>query len=137
MHGPTFMGNPLACAAACASLDELVASPWQERVRHIEAALKSGLAPCRKAEGVSDVRVLGAIGVVEMKRGVNVEAWQDYFVSRGVWIRPFGRTVYVMPPFVISEEELFQLTSAVCAAVESAALHGGTPAGENDRREFC
>lgn len=137
MHGPTFMGNPLACAAACASLDELVASPWQERVRHIEAALKSGLAPCRNAEGVSDVRVLGAIGVVEMKKGVNVEAWQDYFVSRGVWIRPFGRTVYVMPPFVISEEELFQLTSAVCAAVESAALHGGTPAGENDRREFC
>ena len=137
MHGPTFMGNPLACAAACASLDELVSSPWRERVQHIEETLKCGLAPCRGMSGVSDVRVLGAIGVVEMERSVDVQAWQDYFVARGAWIRPFGRTVYVMPPFVISDEELAVLTGAVCAAAASAARHGGNPAEEERERNRC
>ena len=127
MHGPTFMGNPLACAVACASLDELCASPWQEKVENIRQKLEAGLAPCRAVPGVTDVRVLGAIGVVEMEKGVDVEAWQDFFVSRGVWIRPFGRTVYVMPPFVVSDEELETLSQAMLAAVRSAAKHGGTP----------
>ena len=127
MHGPTFMANPLACAAACASLDALCASPWQERVRHIQDELEKGLAPCRSVPGVSDVRVLGAIGVVETEKPVNVEAWQDYFVSKGAWIRPFGRTVYVMPPFIISDDELRTLVVAVRGAVLSAAAHGGTP----------
>ena len=137
MHGPTFMGNPLACAVACASLDELCSSPWRERVRHIEETLKRDLAPCRGVLGVSDVRVLGAVGVVEMERSVDVEAWQDFFAARGAWIRPFGRTVYLMPPFIIADEELAVLTKAVCAAVVSAALHGGTPSEDNDRRELC
>ena len=127
MHGPTFMANPLACAAACASLDALCASPWQERVLHIQDELEKGLAPCRSVPGVSDVRVLGAIGVVETEKPVNVEAWQDYFVSKGAWIRPFGRTVYVMPPFIISDDELRTLVVAVRGAVLSAAAHGGTP----------
>ena len=127
MHGPTFMGNPLACAVACASLDELCASPWQEKVEHIRQKLEAGLASCRAVPGVTDVRVLGAIGVVEMDKGVDVEAWQDFFVYRGVWIRPFGRTVYVMPPFVVSDEELETLSQAMLAAVRSAAKHGGTP----------
>ena len=136
MHGPTFMGNPLACAAACASLDELCASPWRERVLHIQQVLEQGFAPCRNAPGVCDVRVLGAIGVVEMEQAVDVEAWQKYFVSRGVWIRPFGRTVYVMPPFVVSDEELHLLSGAVCDAVLSAASHGGSPALENNGRPY-
>ena len=127
MHGPTFMGNPLACAVACASLDELCASPWQEKVENIRQKLEAGLAPCRAVPGVTDVRVLGAIGVVEMDKGVDVEAWQDFFVYRGVWIRPFGRTVYVMPPFVVSDEELETLSQAMLAAVRSAAKPGGTP----------
>ncbi len=127
MHGPTFMGNPLACAVACASLDELCASPWQEKVEHIRQKLEAGLAPCRAVPGVADVRVLGAIGVVEMEKGVDVEAWQDFFVACGVWIRPFGRTVYVMPPFIVSDEELETLSQAMLAAVRSAAKHGGTP----------
>lgn len=136
MQGPTFMGNPLACAAACVSLDELCASPWRERVLHIQQTLEQGLAPCRNAPGVCDVRVLGAIGVVEMEQAVDVEAWQKYFVSRGVWIRPFGRTVYVMPPFVVSDEELHLLAGAVCDAVLSAASHGGSPALENNGRPY-
>ena len=127
MHGPTFMGNPLACAVACASLDELCVFPWREKVEHIRRKLEAGLAPCRGVPGVADVRVLGAIGVVEMEKGVDVEAWQDFFVSRGVWIRPFGATVYVMPPFVVSDEELDTLSGAMVAAVRSAAKHGGTP----------
>ena len=131
MHGPTFMGNPLACAVACASLDMLCASPWQEKVEHIRQKLEEGLAPCRAVTGVADVRVLGAIGVVEMEKSVDVERWQDFFVSRGVWIRPFGRTVYVMPPFVVSDNELETLSSAMREAVRSAAEHGGTPQRED------
>lgn len=136
MHGPTFMANPLACAAACSSLDELLASPWQACVEHIQEKLKAGLAPSRNVPGVADVRVLGAIGVVETKEPVNVEAWQDFFVSRGVWIRPFGRAVYVMPPFVASDGELDALTRAVCEAVLSASRNGGTPVVEQ-RRDSC
>ncbi|WP_418766006.1 adenosylmethionine--8-amino-7-oxononanoate transaminase [Mailhella sp.] len=135
MHGPTFMGNPLACAVACASLDELCASPWRDRVRHIQETLERELTPCRAFSGLTDVRVLGAIGVVEMASPVDVEAWQDFFVSRGAWIRPFGRTVYVMPPFVISDEELRMLTEAVRGAVASAASHGGTPVSDGREGE--
>ena len=128
MHGPTFMGNPLACAAACASLDALVESPWKERVKHIEELLKEGLAPCRGMPGVRDVRVLGAIGVMETEKPVVVEAWQAFFIRQGVWIRPFGTSVYVMPPFVASDGEVRRLASAMCAAAASAAENGGTPA---------
>ena len=85
---------------------------------------------------MADVRVLGAIGVVETKEPVNVEVWQDFFVSRGVWIRPFGRAVYVMPPFVASDGELDALTRAVCEAVLSASRNGGTPVVEKGR-ESC
>lgn len=127
MHGPTFMGNPLACAAACASLDELCASPWQDRVQALEKRLAHGLEPCRSLPGVADVRVLGAIGVMEREEPVDVAAWQDFFTARGVWIRPFGYTVYVMPPFIASEEEVDTLTRAMVEAAASAAAHGGTP----------
>lgn len=133
MHGPTFMGNPLACAAACASLDKLCSSPWQERVRNLETWLKEGLEPCRAVPGVADVRVLGAIGVVEMEKPVNVEAWQAFFLECGVWIRPFARTVYVMPPFISRRGDIEKLCSAIRRAVRSAAAHRGEP----NRQDAC
>ncbi|CCO23875.1 adenosylmethionine--8-amino-7-oxononanoate transaminase [Maridesulfovibrio hydrothermalis] len=117
MHGPTFMGNPLACAVANASLGLLMKSNWQERVENITAMLRSGLAPCEMLSTVADVRCLGAIGVVELKSPVDMDAIQREFVKRGVWVRPFGKLVYVMPPYIISNLELEALTSAICEVV--------------------
>ena len=120
MHGPTFMGNPLACAVGCASLDLLNASPWAERVEGIRRGLEEGLSPCREFRGVRDVRTLGAIGVVEVDKPVNMAVLQDFFVERGVWVRPFNRNVYLMPPYCIDPEDLRRLTDAIVDAVRRA-----------------
>jgi len=117
MHGPTFMANPLACAIANASIDLLLAGDWQANIARIEDQLAAGLAPCRKLPGVADVRVLGAIGVVELDRSVDMRAVQARFVERGVWVRPFGRLVYLMPPYIIDEKQLERLCAAVVDVV--------------------
>ncbi|MDL2275414.1 adenosylmethionine--8-amino-7-oxononanoate transaminase [Desulfosarcina sp. OttesenSCG-928-G10] len=119
MHGPTFMANPLACAVAHESLELLTEGRWKKDVPRIEALLRERLNPCRGLPGVADVRILGAIGVLEMDGPVNVEPLQQYFVNTWkVWIRPFGRLMYVMPPYVSRDEDIAVLTAAMRGAVE-------------------
>ena len=115
MHGPTFMANALACAVAAANLDLLAQNQWQGQVAAIEQQLQAALLPLRQCPAVADVRVLGAIGVVQMRAPVNMAAAQAFFVNQGVWIRPFGHLVYLMPPYIISAVQLQMLTDAVAA----------------------
>ena len=118
MHGPTFMGNPLACRVALESLRLLREMDWLGEVRRIELGLRRGLESARGCLGVADVRVLGAIGVVEMNEPVDVAVVQRELVARGVWVRPFGKLVYVMPPFCISDEQIACLTGAIVEVCE-------------------
>ena len=113
MHGPTFMANPLACSTALASINLLEQTGWQQRVENIQSQLQAELAPCRQLDNVVDVRVLGAIGVVEVDRPVDMHVVPHWFVERGVWVRPFGRLIYIMPPYIIDPGELTELTDAI------------------------
>jgi adenosylmethionine-8-amino-7-oxononanoate aminotransferase len=117
MHGPTFMANPLACSTAIASTELLLSMPWQRTIRRINEALEQGLAPARDLDQVADVRTLGAIGVIELHEPVDMKTVQPMFVERGVWIRPFGRLVYAMPPYIMNEEQVAKLTAAMVDVV--------------------
>ncbi len=118
MHGPTFMANPLACAVSLASIQLLESSDWRSNIERINTILTSGLSPCSTFQQVADVRTLGAIGVVELKEPVDMASITRQFVDSGVWLRPFGRLVYLMPPYVISDEDLNHLCKTICHVVK-------------------
>ncbi|MFF5336989.1 adenosylmethionine--8-amino-7-oxononanoate transaminase [Streptomyces sp. NPDC013181] len=115
-HGPTFMGNPLAAAVACASLDLLLGQDWEQEVKRVETGLREGLAAARELPGVRDVRVLGAIGVVQLDHEVDMAAATSAAVREGVWLRPFRDLVYTMPPYVTGDDDVARICRAVCAA---------------------
>lgn len=119
MHGPTFMANPLSCAIAVESLKILNEQDMEARVKHLEMKMKKGLEPAKALPNVEDVRVLGSIGVVQVDRPVNVGLFQKEAVRRGVWIRPFGKNVYIMPPYVIEDDQLEKLCSELVAIISN------------------
>jgi adenosylmethionine---8-amino-7-oxononanoate aminotransferase len=123
-HGPTFMGNPLACAVANASLDLLDSGAWRTDVARIESGLRDGLEPLRDRPGVRDVRVLGAIGVVQLDRDVDLGRATAAAVGEGVWLRPFRDLIYTMPPYVTDGEDVKKITQAVAAAVTATTTEG-------------
>ena len=113
MHGPTFMGNPLSSSVANASIDLLLSSDWQTKVIEIEKILKKELLPLKSKETISDVRVIGAIGIIEFKQPLDMRSTQERLIGEGVWLRPYGKLLYTMPPFIISEDELKRITRAM------------------------
>lgn len=117
MHGPTFMGNPLACAIACESIKLLREQDMESRIKHLETIIKRELAPAASNPDVKEVRVLGTIGVIEMKEPVNVGEFQKKCVANGIWVRPFGRNVYIMPPYVITDDDLITLCRRLIAII--------------------
>ncbi len=116
MHGPTFMANPLACSVASASIEVLLSYDWQSKISAMESQMLQELWEARNNDKVNDVRVLGGIGVIEMHDPVDMARMQSFFVKEGVWIRPFGKLIYIMPPYIISQEELSCLTAAMVKA---------------------
>jgi adenosylmethionine-8-amino-7-oxononanoate aminotransferase len=119
MHGPTFMANPLACSVANASIELLLNSDWQDNIADIEAVLHSELSPLRQHEKVADVRILGAIGVVELTEEMDMEIVQNLLIENGVWLRPYGKLLYTMPPFIINKQELLLITKAIKVVIET------------------
>jgi adenosylmethionine-8-amino-7-oxononanoate aminotransferase len=119
MHGPTFMANPLACAVANESLSLLIENNWSEQVSRLEKGLIEGLSPATDIDAVESVRVLGAIGVIEMKAQVDMKKIQPACIDQGIWIRPFGKLVYIMPAYIMTNEQLKELTAGMVKVLKS------------------
>jgi len=122
MHGPTFMANPLACAVALANLDLLIDGDWRTNVKRIEARLADGLASCADIPGVAEVRVLGAVGVVQLKRGFDIATATAAALDNGVWVRPFRNLIYTMPPYICDDDDIDTITNAIRAAAQKVAI---------------
>lgn len=122
MHGPTFMGNPLACAVANTSIDLLIKNNWQQQVQRLEQGLIKGLMPALQIKGVAGVRVLGAIGVIEMAQAVDMKVIQPACIEQGIWLRPFGKLVYIMPAYIMTDRELETLTSGMLKVLASHSI---------------
>ena len=119
MHGPTFMGNPLACATAIASTKLLLESPWKQRIQELESIMTEELSVARNWESVEEVRVLGGIGVVQLKENVDLAEFQKLCIEEGVWIRPFGKNAYIMPPYLaVSDEDVRYLSRSLLKIIE-------------------
>ncbi|WP_348548893.1 adenosylmethionine--8-amino-7-oxononanoate transaminase [Psychrobacter sp. KFRI-CH2-11] len=119
MHGPTFMGNPLACAVACASIDLILSYDIETRTADMQAVMESQLAPAATLDGVKEVRCLGAVAVIELDEAVDMPVFQSLLIKNGIWVRPFGKLVYIMPPFVMTDDELVTLCRALLTVVTS------------------
>ncbi|MGP5504209.1 adenosylmethionine--8-amino-7-oxononanoate transaminase [Psychrobacter celer] len=119
MHGPTFMGNPLACAVACASIDLILSYDIERRTAEMQAVMESQLAPAATLDGVKEVRCLGAVAVIELDEAVDMPVFQSLLIKNGIWVRPFGKLVYIMPPFVMTDDELMTLCRALLTVVTS------------------
>ena len=125
MHGPTFMGNPLACAVACASIDLILSYDIEARTANMQAMMEQQLAPAAELEGVKEVRCLGAVAVIELNEAVDMPTFQSLLIESGIWVRPFGKLVYIMPPYVISDDELVNLCQALLKVVSSYLTRKG------------
>ena len=125
MHGPTFMGNPLACAVACASIDLILSYDIEARTANMQAMMEQQLAPAAELEGVKEVRCLGAVAVIELNEAVDMPTFQSLLIENGIWVRPFGKLVYIMPPYVISDDELVNLCQALLKVVSSYLTRKG------------
>ena len=119
MHGPTFMGNPLACAVACASIDLILSYDIERRTADMQAVMESQLAPAATLDGVKEVRCLGAVAVIELDKAVDMPVFQSLLIKNGIWVRPFGKLVYIMPPFVMTDDELVTLCQSLLTVVTS------------------
>ena len=117
MHGPTFMGNPLACAVACASIDLILSYDIERRTADMQAVMESQLAPAATLDGVKEVRCLGAVAVIELDEAVDMPVFQSLLIKNGIWVRPFGKLVYIMPPFVMTDDELVTLCQSLLTVV--------------------
>ena len=119
MHGPTFMGNPLACAVACASIDLILSYDIEACTANMQAVMEQQLAPAETLDGVKEVRCLGAVAVIELETAVEMPVFQSLLIDNGIWVRPFGKLVYIMPPFVITDDELVTLCQSLLTVVTS------------------
>ena len=127
MHGPTFMGNPLACAVACASIDLIMSYNIEARTANMQRVMEQQLAPAIQLEGVAEVRYLGAVAVIELHEAVDMPVFQSLLIDNGIWVRPFGKLVYIMPPYVITDDELTTLCQSLLKVVRTYLEDRGQP----------